>query len=100
MKACVLLTKEMLPNRISVASSDIGLDFDQARRLADKKAGEYLETPMLLAWIDRKQEKFSPNIICCQEHKPSWLVYAENRGGELSIDINDLEYVFVYRKGS
>lgn len=99
MSVCVPLTREMLPNRVSVNTGSPVTDFQDARRLADQKAAERLAIPMLLAWSDSKAGKFSPNIVCCQEHKPSWLVYAETRGGELSIDINDLEYVFVYRQG-
>ncbi len=99
MAVCVPLTREMLPNRIPVTSGLPIVDFQQARQLADQKALEYLAQPMLMAWYDSNAGKFSPNIVCCQEHKPSWLVYAETRGGELSVDINDLEYVFVYRQG-
>ncbi len=99
MATCIPLEKEMLPNRIAVQYAQGHLDFDRARKIADEKANEHFENPMLMAWIDSKTGKFSPNIVCCQESKPSWLVYAENRGGDLSIDINDMEYVFVYRRG-
>ncbi len=99
MVLCMPLTAEMLANRTSIHSSASDLTFDQARALADEKARENYDTPMLLAWFDSKRQRFSPNIVCCQEHKPSWLVYAESRGGDLSVDVNDLEYVFVYRMG-
>ena len=52
---------------------------------------------MLLAWFDRARGVFSPNITCCREDKPSWLTYAESRGGDIVICINDLDYVFVFR---
>ena len=99
MSVCVILRTEMLPHRIPVRSNYAIVDFQEARKLADQKAEEHLAEPMLMAWYDSKAGKFSPNIVCCQEHKPSWLVYAETRGGELSVDINDLDYVFVYRRG-
>jgi hypothetical protein len=54
---------------------------------------------MLLAWFDRQAGRYSPNIICCGEDKPTWLTYAESRGGDLVIDLNGEEYVFVYRRG-
>ncbi len=57
------------------------------------------EQPMLLAWFDRKAGKSTPDVICFGTRKPNWLVYAERRGGTLSVDINDQEYVFVYRPG-
>lgn len=51
---------------------------------------------MLLAWYDRKRGRFSPNVVCCSERKPGWVVYAESRGGNITIDINDESYVFIY----
>ncbi len=99
MAVCVPLTREMLPNLATIKSISSAIDFNQARKLADDKATELLNVPMLLAWFDSREQKFSPNVVCCQEHKPAWLVYAETRGGELSVEINDLEYVFVYRQG-
>ncbi len=41
----------------------------------------------------------SPNVECCchESKKPAWLIYAETRGGEIQIVINELEYVLVYR---
>jgi hypothetical protein len=53
---------------------------------------------MLLAWYEAKSGRFSPAVECCSETKPGWLVYAESRGGNIAIDINDQEYVFVYRE--
>ena len=35
---------------------------------------------------------FSPHVECCSEHKPGWVVYAESRGGHITIDINDEAY--------
>jgi hypothetical protein len=52
---------------------------------------------MLLAWFDRKSGTFSPDVICCGDTKPSWLVYADSRGADISVDVNDLDYVFVYK---
>ena len=53
---------------------------------------------MLLAWYDRGAGQFSPQVTCCGDAKPTWLIYAESRGGDLVIDINEEAYVFVYRR--
>ncbi|MDR3567828.1 MAG: AF1514 family protein [Syntrophobacteraceae bacterium] len=76
-----------------------GLDYARAKRLADQEAAKASSEPMLLAWYDAKEGKFSPGVECCchTNKKPSWLIYAETRGGEIQVVINDLEYVFVYR---
>ena len=86
----------MLTDAIDV-SIDSNLDFDKAREIADQKALQVTDEPMLMAWYEKKTGKFSPQVECCSEEKPGWLVYAESRGGNVIVDINSQEYVFVYR---
>ena len=95
MPECVPLTREMLKDPIEIQVAG-GLDFQQAKHLASHRAAEIGAEPMLLAWFDRTRGVFSPNLTCCREDKPSWLTYAESRGGDIVISINDLEYVFVF----
>lgn len=98
MLTCRTLTKEMLPNAVSVRVEEPLADLAAARRIADQKASELASEPMLLAWYETKSGRFSPDVECCSETKPGWLVYAESRGGYIAIDINDQEYVFIYRE--
>ena len=93
---CAQASKWMLSNPIEVRIGD-RLDFTTARSIADQRAREKAAEPMLLAWFDKKSGKFAPDQICCDRDKPSWLVYAEKRGGHIAVDINNEEYVFVYR---
>ncbi|MCL4503340.1 MAG: AF1514 family protein [Deltaproteobacteria bacterium] len=97
MPECMPLTRQMLHNPIGLRVDDPDLDFPQAEKLARQKAKEVCDEPMLLAWFDRVKGVFSPNITCCREDKPSWLTYAESRGGNIVISINDEDYVFVFR---
>jgi len=97
MAECVLLTREMLINPLDIQVEG-PLEFSQAQDLARRRAGEVCAEPLLLAWFDRARGTFSPNITCCREDKPSWLSYAESRGGDLVICINKLDYVFVFRE--
>ncbi len=99
MTSCVQLTVEMLSNRHDIVTGSVEMSFSEARKLADEKAKSTLLDPMLLAWMDGKTGRFSPNVVCCDTKKPSWLIYAETRGAELSVNVNDLSYVFVYRSG-
>jgi hypothetical protein len=96
MADCVPLKRDMLKNPIHLRVAG-ELDFARARTLADRRAGESGEEPMLLAWYNGGTGEFSPRVTCCTEDKPTWLTYAESRGGDLVIDINDETYVFVYR---
>jgi hypothetical protein len=98
MTTCSTLTKEMLPHPVSIRVEDPIADLTAAKRIADQKAAELAADPMLLAWYEAKSGRFSPGVECCSETKPGWLVYAESRGGEIAVDINDLEYVFIYRE--
>lgn len=95
MADCIPLKRDMLknPTHLRVEGE---LDFARARALADQRAGELAAEPMLLAWYNGGTGEFSPQVTCCRDDKPAWLSYAESRGGDLVIDINDEAYVFVY----
>lgn len=100
MAECPVLRKDMLRNPVLVRVADEGLDFVKAKEVADREAGKRSRDPMLLAWYDGRTGRFSPQVTCCGEDKPAWLVFAESRGGDTVIDINDEAYVFVYRAWS
>jgi hypothetical protein len=94
---CTHVSQEMLNHPVIVRADDNSLDLTRARAIADEKARELSSDPMLLAWFDKKRGKFSPDVTCCGSDKPSWLVYAESRGADISVDINNEDYVFVYK---
>ncbi len=98
MAECIPLTREMLKDPIDIRVDDSRLDFSRARALAEGRAREVAAEPMLLAWYNRSTGQFSPQVTCCGDDRPTWLIYAESRGGDLIIDINDEAYVFVYRR--
>jgi hypothetical protein len=98
MDSCIPLSREMLRDPIEIAVTDASLDFARARGIAEARARQEAPDPMLLAWYDRGAGRFSPQVTCCSDDKPAWLVYAESRGGDLVIAINGEAYVFVYRR--
>jgi len=98
MAGCIPLSREMLKDPIDIGVRDEFLDFARARAIADRRARELGPEPMLLAWFDRDAGAFSPQVPCCGDDRPGWLIYAESRGGDLVIDINEEAYVFVYRR--
>ncbi len=97
MTTCQILQRAMLIQPVCVHLEEMPNDLEAARRIADEKALKRAADPMLLAWYEARTGRFSPNVACCSETKPGWLVYAESRGGNITIDINDEAYVFVYR---
>ncbi|MGD8229363.1 MAG: AF1514 family protein [Desulfobacteraceae bacterium] len=97
MPVCRTVTKEGLTNPVEIRIKDENLNFETARLIADQKATEMASEPMLLGWYDSNTGRYSPSVDCCSEHKPGWIVYAEARGGSITIDINNEKYVFIYR---
>lgn len=98
MSSCRTLTKEMLAHAVKIHMDREELNFQTARQAALQKAGEMITAPTLMAWYDKKTGQYSPKVECCGEEKPSWMIYAESRGGHTIIDINDGEYVFMFAK--
>ncbi len=96
MTTCRVVTKDVLKDPVMLHVDDRDLNLKQARAIADEKAAELSSQPMLMGWYEKSSGRFSPNVECCSEEKPGWVVYAESRGGGITIDINDESYVFIY----
>lgn len=97
MSRCVSVTKDVLTSPVMLRREGESFSFLEARNMADQKAAELGPSPMLLAWYDGQSGRFSPPVECCDEKKPGWIVYAESRGADITIDINDEKFVFIYR---
>ncbi len=97
---CVLKPKiEDYPGRgrlIELRSDNPDLDFEEATDFAKQRAKETCADPMLLSWYQGKTGESYPNLECGPGDKPAWITYAESRGGDLIIDINEGQYVFIY----
>ena len=86
-----------LPGKIiPLKSGQADLDFEAAKDLAKQKAKESCEDPMMLSWYQGKTGESYPNMECGPGDKPAWIVFAESRGGDLTIDVNEGQYVFIY----
>lgn len=71
-------------------------DFAEIKNLAKQKAKEAFADPMLLSWYIEATGEGYPNLECGRENKPAWVVYAESRGCDLTVDVNDGAYLFYY----
>ena len=87
---------QYLGNHINVKIESPALDFESAKDSAKRKAKDTCADPMLLSWYNGKTGESYPNIECGPGEKPAWIQYAESRGGDLTIDINDGQYVFIF----
>ena len=89
-------TLDMLPNPIPVIIDDPDLDFPKAVQIAKEQAREICSDPMLLSWYEKKTGRYSPEEVSCGREKPAWITYAESRGADITIDINEGAYIFIY----
>lgn len=77
---------------VDVRIEDYEFGFDRARELAESFASSFGDA-MMLSWCDHKSGKWHPVAECCGDK--SWEVYANKRGSNLRITIND-DYVFMF----
>ena len=77
---------------------DPELDFSKAEEAAKKIALTKCRNCMVLSWKNGQTGEFYPNRECGTQKKPAWIHYAETRGANLTIDINDGAYIFMILK--
>ncbi len=83
-------------NHIHIKIDNPDLEFAAAKDMAKQRARELCTDPMLLSWFQGKTGESYPNMECGPGDKPAWITYAESRGGDLVIDINRGQYIFIY----
>ena len=88
--------KDYPGNHISIKTDDPDLEFTAAKDIAKQRAKELCTDPMLLSWFQGKTGEFYPNMECGPGDKPAWITYAESRGGDMLININQGQYIFIY----
>lgn len=86
------------PQVIRLQADKAGLDFEKAKELARRTAREISGEAMLLSWHNAETGEHYPTVQCGRSGRPAWVVYAEARGADLTIDINDAEYTFMFLK--
>jgi hypothetical protein len=81
---------------VKLTIDDPDLDFEIARETAKDKARTINPNAMQLAWFNRETGEGFPNYDCGPGDRPPWRVFADARGGNLTIDINDGTFIFIY----
>jgi hypothetical protein len=75
-----------------------GLDLETAKELAKRKARGICAESMLLSWNNAETGEYYPKTECGHSGRPPWVVYADARGADLIIDVNDGQYTFMFLK--
>ncbi len=81
---------------VEVSVHGVALDYAAARAVAQSLAEKANDEAMLVAWFDGKTGAGHPEVHECTGNKPGWLAYAESHGGNLRVNINDHEFVFIF----
>lgn len=81
---------------VTIDISDPDLNMTTARDMAKTKARDIDSNAMMLSYHSGKTGEFWPNYDCGGGGRPPWIVFAESRGYNLKIDINNGEYEFFY----
>lgn len=90
--------REYAHEMVKLQSNTAPLDFVAAKTLAKAKALEINSDAMMLSYYNQKKEEGFPNYDCGGDGKPPWEVFAESRGCNLIIDVDDGDYLFFYLK--
>lgn len=89
-------TSQYTLETVSLRIDNPDLDLAAASSLAKQKARGLDRNAMMLSYHSAKTGEFWPNYECGGGGRPPWIVFAESRGYNLKIDINDGEYEFYY----
>jgi len=81
---------------VKIAVDEGELDLAAASAMAKQKARAMDPNAMMLSYHSGKTGEFWPAYECGGGGRPPWIVFAEARGYNLVIDINDGEFEFFY----
>lgn len=81
---------------VNMNVEDMDLDLAAASAMAKAKARDMDSNAMMLSYHSGKTGEFWPKNECGGGGRPPWIVFAESRGYNLKIDINDGDYEFFY----
>ena len=88
--------KYHLINPVKIKAEQQGLDFDMAHYMANEKVKSLCPDPTLISWYNATTGESYPEIKAGTSGKPGWLDYAQSRNCDVTVDINDEQFVFVY----
>ena len=88
--------KYHLINPVKIKTHHKSLDFVTAQSMADEKVKSLCPDPTLISWYDATTGESHPDTKPCNAGKPGWLNHAESCNCDVTVDINDEQYVFIY----
>lgn len=76
---------------------DPDMDFEAVKNEVKKRVADTRGNAMILSWNDEKNGRFYPTRACGdgKQDVPPWIYYAQVRGSNLTVDVNDGDYIFM-----
>jgi hypothetical protein len=87
---------EYFLDTVAMTIENTELDLATASAMAKVRAREIDSNAMMLSFHSAKTGEFWPTYDCGGGGRPPWIVFAEARGYNLKIDINNGEFEFFY----
>lgn len=73
-----------------------GKDYDEVQKAARDAAQEVGGNVTLVSYYDRARNKMAPEAVSSKEGTDGYRIYAENRGADIRVTVNDDEYDFFF----
>jgi hypothetical protein len=85
---------------IQIKSPEKDWDFNTSKKMSDALADAMLGESVCMSWYDKAEDREAPaNVSECHSDCdiPGYIDYAESRGAQVKIEVNDGAFVFCYR---
>lgn len=99
MSSCQILDRNKIPGPVMTSIDTGRMDQTDVEKSAVAFAKKFSSDPMLLSWFSKKGDMCGPQNAC-HEDGSLWLDYAVARGADLSVIVNDWDYVFIFKKSA
>ena len=97
MVECKTPSEQELPGVVPLKMEGPDLNIDKAKEAAKRFAHTYVSDPELVGWYDGNSNKFEREGETCGDGKPDWIEYARSKGGNLTVNVNGEQFVFIFR---
>jgi hypothetical protein len=99
METCEIPREDMLPRPVArLKIQDENCAFECVKEAALDLAEKYGAETRLLSWFDKRGRAHSQMDECCVDGQPSWIAYAEAHGANLTVDVNNEDYVLIFHQ--
>lgn len=90
-------TVDLVFETLQMTITDDAMPFAEVSAQVKRQARQINKEAMMLSWYNGRTGKGYPDYECGNQ-RPFWEMYADSRGSNLKIVVNDGDYVFYYLK--